>query len=63
MEDGLRPMENVTLAISRGDGSTQYFPLQLRVQTAREMEYLRFGGLLPYVLEQLLTSQDARSER
>jgi aconitate hydratase len=57
MEGELRPMQSVTLVVSREDGSAQEFPLQLRVQTAREIEYLKCGGLLPYVLEQLLASK------
>jgi aconitate hydratase len=56
MEAELRPMQNVTLVVSRKDGQVEEFPLQLRVQTAREIEYLKHGGLLPYVLEQLLAS-------
>jgi aconitate hydratase len=54
-EGGLRPMQNVTLAITRNDGQIEEFPLQLRVQTVREIEYLKLGGLLPYVLEHLLS--------
>jgi aconitate hydratase len=54
----LRPMQLVSLVVSRKDGHADKFPLQLRVQTAREIEYLKCGGLLPYVLEQLLASND-----
>jgi aconitate hydratase len=61
MEGDVRPMQSVTLVVSRKDGSAQEFPLQLRVQTAREIEYLKCGGLLPYVLEQLLASNDGLS--
>jgi aconitase A len=42
--------------VSRSDGREDEFQLQLRLQTAKEIEYLRCGGLLPYVLEQLLAS-------
>jgi aconitate hydratase len=56
MEGELRPMQSVTLVVSRKDGHAEEFPLQLRVQTAGEIEYLKCGGLLPYVLEQLLAS-------
>jgi len=38
------------------DGREDEFQLQLRLQTEKEIESLRFGGLLPYVLEQLLAS-------
>jgi aconitate hydratase len=68
IEGELRPMQSVTLVVSRTDGNAQEFPLQLRVQTAREIEYLKCGGLLPYVLEQLLAtnagvSSDAEGPR
>jgi aconitate hydratase len=56
MEEDIRPMQTVTLVVSRNDGREDEFQLQLRLQTAKEIEYLRFGGLLPYVLEQLLAS-------
>jgi aconitate hydratase len=58
MEGELRPMQSVTLVVSRKDGQADKFPLQLRVQTAREIDYVKCGGLLPYVLEQLLASND-----
>jgi aconitate hydratase len=61
MEGELHPMQKVTLAVSRKDGRTDEFPLQLRVQTARDIEYLKRGGLLPYVLEQLLVSNAGKS--
>ncbi|HEX9199610.1 MAG TPA: hypothetical protein VF865_08635, partial [Acidobacteriaceae bacterium] len=68
MEEELRPMQGVTLVVSRKDGHDDEFPLQLRVQTAREIEYLKCGGLLPYVLGQLLprnagVSSDAGVQR
>ena len=49
-----QPRGHVTLCIHRSDRSTRRVELLSRVQTAKELEYLRHGGLLPYVLEQLL---------
>ena len=57
MEEDIRPMQIVILVVSRNAGRQDEFPLRLQVQTAKEIEYLRFGGLLPYVLEQLLASR------
>jgi aconitate hydratase len=55
---GLKQLQQLpvylTLRIHRPDGSTQDVKLLLRAQTAKELDYLRHGGLLPYVLEQLL---------
>ncbi|MBI3917192.1 MAG: aconitate hydratase AcnA [Betaproteobacteria bacterium] len=50
----LKPRQNVTLAIRRRDGSTQKVTLTLRVDTPIEAEYLRHGGILPYVLREIL---------
>ena len=39
---------------NRADGSTQKVPLTLRIDTAIEVDYLKHGGILPYVLRQIL---------
>lgn len=49
------PRQDVTLKIKRADGSTEEVPLTLRIDTPIEVEYYRGGGILPYVLRQLLT--------
>jgi aconitate hydratase len=54
-------MQTLTLEVSRKNGRTEEFPLQLRAQTAREIEYLKCGGLLPYVLEHLLANNAVES--
>jgi aconitate hydratase len=50
----LKPRQDVTLVIHRRDGSTQHVALTLRVDTPVEAEYLRHGGILPYVLREIL---------
>jgi len=50
----LKPRQDVTLVIHRQDGSTQKATLTLRVDTPIEAEYLRHGGILPYVLREIL---------
>ncbi len=62
LESGLTPMQSVTLRIHRHNGEVADVPLQLRVQTAMEIEYLRHKGLLPYVLRQLLAAEKAQIE-
>ena len=54
MEGELKPRQDVTLVIRRRDGSTQRVTLVLRVDTPIEAEYLRHGGILPYVLREIL---------
>jgi aconitate hydratase len=53
----LVPAQEVLLSIRRSDGSLQSVRLTLRVDTPVEVDYLRHGGILPYVLRGLL--QDA----
>ncbi|MBW7861198.1 MAG: aconitate hydratase AcnA [Rhodocyclaceae bacterium] len=54
LEDGITPQQDVTLTIHRADGSQQQATLCLRIDTPVEVEYLLHGGILPYVLRQLL---------
>jgi aconitate hydratase len=52
--DDLKPQQDVTLTITRGDGSTRQVPLLLRIDTPIEADYYRHGGILPYVLRELV---------
>jgi aconitate hydratase len=52
----LKPRQMTTLAISRSDGRTEPVPLVVRIDTPIEVDYYRHGGILPYVLRQLLSS-------
>ena len=54
LEAGIRPRQNLTLVIHRKGGKTERVPVQLRIDTPIEVEYYRHGGILPYVLRQLL---------
>ncbi|MHB0918718.1 MAG: aconitate hydratase AcnA [Thiobacillus sp.] len=53
-ESGITPQQDVTLAIHRADGSTERVALKLRIDTPIEVEYYNKGGILPFVLGQLL---------
>jgi aconitate hydratase len=48
------PRQAVTLVIHRADGREDQTRVQLRVDTPIEVEYYRHGGILPYMLRQLL---------
>jgi aconitate hydratase len=50
----LKPQSKALLLVTRSDGSTQEIALTLRIDTPIEVEYYRHGGILPYVLRQLL---------
>jgi aconitate hydratase len=54
LEGELLPRQDVVLAIRRHGGGRQEVRLQLRVETPVEVDYLRHGGILPYVLRELL---------
>ncbi|MFT4266901.1 MAG: aconitate hydratase AcnA [Xenophilus sp.] len=47
-------MDDVKLVIHRADGSHQEVTARLRIDTPIEVEYYRHGGILPFVLRQLL---------
>ncbi len=42
-----------SVAAVADDGSRKEFEVAVRVDTPREADYYRFGGILPYVLNQL----------
>ena len=55
--DALAPQQDITLIIRRRDGSTQQVRLLSRIDTPIEVEYYRHGGILPYVLRELLSGE------
>ena len=50
----LTPQSDAQLVIQRADGSRSTHSLLLRIDTPIEVDYYRAGGILPYVLRQLL---------
>jgi aconitate hydratase len=56
VEAGIRPQMDVTLVIRRKDGSAQKVPVLLRIDTPIEVDYYRHGGILPFVLRELLAA-------
>jgi len=54
----LRPRQSAALQIECRDGRRDSVPVVLRIDTPIEAAYFSAGGILPYVLEQLLTSSD-----
>jgi aconitate hydratase len=53
-EAGIKPQMDVTLTIHRKDGSVQQVPLLLRIDTPIEVDYYLNGGILPFVLRELM---------
>ena len=52
----LTPQSQARLVITRADGSTHETALTLRIDTPIEVDYYRAGGILPFVLRQLLAT-------
>jgi aconitate hydratase len=59
---GLVPGAVVTARICRSDGSTANLRLLCRVDTQREADWVRHGGILPYVFRQLIALKEAAEE-
>jgi aconitate hydratase len=55
IESGIEPRQDVTLIIHRADGTSEELTITLRIDTPIEVDYYRHGGILPYVLRQLLS--------
>jgi aconitate hydratase len=49
-----KPQQDVVLVVHRAGGQTENVPVTLRIDTPIEVEYYRHGGILPYVLRQLV---------
>jgi aconitate hydratase len=56
LEGGIKPMQDVTMVIHRRNGQADRVPLLLRIDTPIEVDYYLHGGILPYVLRELVAS-------
>jgi aconitate hydratase len=54
LSDSIKPGQQVTLEIEK-NGEKQSVPVKLRIDTPIEIDYYRHGGILPFVLRQLLS--------
>jgi aconitate hydratase len=54
LEAGITPRQELTLVIHRADGETEEVPVTLRIDTPIEVDYYRHGGILPFVLRELI---------
>ena len=52
----IEPRMNLTLVITREDGSSEKVEVLCRIDTLNEVEYFKAGGILHYVLRQLIAS-------
>jgi aconitate hydratase len=54
LSDTIEPGQMVTLEIARKSGSSEKVPVKLRIDTPIEIDYYRHGGILPFVLRELM---------
>jgi len=56
LADEIKPLSDATLVITAGDGSKREVTVTLRIDTPIEVDYYKHGGILPFVLRQLLAA-------
>ena len=56
LDAGIKPQMDVTLVIRRKNGTSKQVPVLLRIDTPIEVDYYHHGGILPFVLRQLLAA-------
>jgi aconitate hydratase len=54
LSESIEPGQNLTLEIEGQDRHKRSVPVKLRIDTPIEVDYYRHGGILPFVLRQLL---------
>ena len=54
IDDNLKPGQELTVKAVREDGSEEEFKVHCRIDTNTEMQYYRSGGILHYVLRQMI---------
>ena len=57
LSNDLQPGILLDMEVKRADGSTFKTQVRLRIDTGIEVEYYRHGGILPYVLRNIIASQ------
>jgi len=57
LSDSIEPGKTVTLEIGRKNGKCDSVPVRLRIDTPIEIDYYRHGGILQFVLRQLLATK------
>ncbi len=61
--DDIRPQQELQLRIRKGDGTEKTITVKSRIDTAIEVDYYKHGGILPYVLRELMASAGPASAK
>jgi aconitate hydratase len=56
LDSNLKPQQDLTLKITRKDGTVDNVPVRCRIDTPIEIDYYQHGGILPFVLRQLVAA-------
>ena len=56
LADDIKPLSDATLVITSADGRQREISVTLRIDTPIEVDYYKHGGILPFVLRQLLAA-------
>ena len=54
LSPAIRPQQDLVLRITRKGGAVEDVPVRCRIDTPIEIEYYQHGGILPYVLREIL---------
>jgi aconitate hydratase len=54
LDDSLKPRATLTVTAKSADGTSKTFKVLARIDTPEELSYYKHGGILPYVLRQLV---------
>ena len=59
IDGDIKPQQDVALVITSKNGSVREVVVKLRIDTPIEVDYYRHGGILPFVLRELLNKPEA----
>ncbi len=54
LNNDIKPRQKLTLKVTRANGEVLNVPVILRIDTPIEVDYYQHGGILPYVLRQIV---------
>ncbi len=59
LSEQIAPGQQLTLEITRKNGANEKVPVKLRIDTPIEVDYYRHGGILPFVLREIISHDRA----
>ena len=56
LDGSIKPQQDLTLKITRKSGAVENVVVRCRIDTPIEIDYYQHGGILPYVLRQIVAA-------